>query len=1186
MEKQILTWPKLLRRERELRGWSQEKVANAIDINPKTVGRWERGEMRPSLEYRSMLCNLYKKTPEELGLMQYEDEEPLEKKGKNGVAESLPAPHSSLTYHVDWGEALHVRQLYGRERESTTLETWIVDDQCNVVAVLGNGGIGKTALTAALADHIQDKFDYVYWRSLQNASSLDTYLQKCILFLSNNELIELPDDIEEKFILLIDYLRKYRCLLILDNLETILQIGDDTGNWLTGYEGYGRLIRRLGEVQHKSCLLITSREKPREVAHIEGATAPTRSLRLSGLELEEARKMLEGTNLFGSEEAWKAFIYLYSGNPMALKLVSGTIREVFRGDITRFLKEGMAVFGDVSDLMERQFYRLSPVEQEVLYWLAIGREPVSMETLREDILRSVSKGSLLKALDSLQRKSMIETNDKGAFELQPVIMEYVTNILMERVFYEIDAEEPKLLIKHALLKAQAKDYIRESQSLLILTPLAQRLLDVFGQEEVEEKFKRMLALLRTAKTRSPGYAAGNLLNLLVHMKYDTLGYDFSSLQIRQPHLQNKPLSGINLAHAELILPTFTDTFGSVLAVSFSPDGALLAAGTASCDIRIWQVNDGVPLLTLKGHDHWVWSIAFSPSGKLLVSGSVDQTVRLWDVQSGKLLMLLAGHINRVRSVAFSPDQRLIASGSNDRTIRIWDVKSGQSLHVLTGHDSWVWSVAFSPDGNLLASASSDNTIRLWDARTWQCLRVLEGHSDRVISVAFSPDGRLLVSGGADRTVQLWDVLSGRGLQALAGHTNWVRSVAFAPDGYTIVSCGDDQLIRLWDVRTGRCLTTLQGHTNWIRSVAFSPNGELLASGGEDQIVHIWDVVTEHSLNTFQGSVSGVTSIAFSPDGRFIASGSEDQTVRLWNTETGEALRMLQGHTGWVWSVAFSPDPDKYMLASGSNDQTIRLWNPFTGAFMRKLEGHTDWIWSVAFSPDGKLLASGSEDQTIRLWDVQTGESLATLKGHTSSVGAVIFSSDGAVLASSSGDATIRLWDVKTGQCLNVLQEFAEHSWSVAFSPGQNVLVSVDKDQAIRFWEMDTGHSISTLRGHTSWIRSVAFNSDGSLLASSGYDQTIRLWDVQHGTTLHTLEGHTDWVRSVAFSPDGRLLISGSKDGTVKCWDVQSGTCLTTLRNRRLYENMDITGVTGVTEAQKTALRLLGAIENEDNKNTL
>jgi WD40 repeat protein/DNA-binding XRE family transcriptional regulator len=1184
MEKQIITWSKLLRREREMRGWSQEKVANAININPKTVGRWERGEMRPSLECRIMLCELYKKTPAELGFMQYEDEEPHEKKSKNGITENIILNHSSTSYHVDWGEALHVRQLYGREQESATLEKWILDDQCNVVAILGTGGIGKTALTATLTEQIRDKFDYVYWRSLQNAYTLDTYLQKCLLFLSNNELIELPDDMDEKIFLLIDYLRKYRCLLILDNLETILQIGDETGDWLNGYEGYGRLIRRLGEVQHESCLLITSREKPREVAHMEeGNMSSTRSLRLAGLELVEAKQMLEGTKLSGSEEAWKAFIYLYSGNPMALKLVAGTIREVFRGDITRFLKEGMAVFGDVYDLMDRQFHRLSPVEQEVLYWLAIGREPVALEMLREDILRSVSKSSLLKALDSLQRKSMIETNDKGEFELQPVIMEYVADILIERVFYEIDTEEPKLLLKHALLKAQAKDYIRASQSLLILTPLAQRLLDVFGQEEVEEKFKRMLTLLRTAKTRRPGYAAGNLLNLLLHMEYNTLGYDFSSLQIRQPHMQDKELPGINLAHAELISPTFTDTFGSVLSVSFSPDSTLLAAGTASCDIRIWQVNDGVPLLTLKGHDHWVWSIAFSPSGALLVSGSMDQTVRVWDMQTGKMLTLLVGHINRVRSVAFSPDERLIASGSNDQTIRIWDVKSGQCLHVLTGHESWVWSVAFSPDGNLLASASADGTLRFWDVHTWQCQRVLEGHSDRAISVAFSPDGRLLVSGGADRTVRLWDVVSGRSLHMLVGHTSWVRSVAFAPDGYTIVSCGDDQLIRLWDVRTGRCLTTLQGHTNWIRSVTFSPNGQLLASGGEDQIVHIWDVATEHSLSTFQGSVSGVTSIAFSPDGRIIASGSEDQTVRLWNTESGEFLKMLLGHTGWVWSVAFSPDPEKYMLASGSNDQTIRLWNPYTGAFIRKLEGHTDWIWSVAFSPDGKLLASGSEDQTIRLWDVQTGESLAILKGHASSVGAVIFSSDGNVLASSSGDATIRLWDVKSGKCLNVLQEFAEHSWSVAFSPGQNVLVSVDKDQAIRFWEMDTGHSISTLHGHTNWIRSVAFNGDGSLLASSGYDQTIRLWDVRDGTTTHTLEGHSDWVRSVAFSPDGRLLISGSKDGTVKCWDVQSGTCFTTLRNQRLYENMDITGMTGVTEAQKTALRLLGAIENNSSE---
>ena len=78
--------------------------------------------------------------------------------------------------------------------------------------------------------------------------------------------------------------------------------------------------------------------------------------------------------------------------------------------------------------------------------------------------------------------------------------------------------------------------------------------------------------------------------------------------------------------------------------------------------------------------------------------------------------------------------------------------------------------------------------------------------------------------------------------------------------------------------------------------------------------------------------------------------------------------------------------------------------------------------------------------------------------------------------------------------------------------------------------------------------------------------------------MHTLPGHTNWVRAVAFTRDGKTLFSGSNDETVKVWDVQTGQCRETLRAPRPYEGMNITGVTGLTDAQKTALKALGASE--------
>jgi WD40 repeat protein len=1034
----------------------------------------------------------------------------------------------------DWGEATDVGAFYGRKEELAELERWILTDRCRLVAILGMGGIGKTSLVVKLAEQIKDQFDYLFWRDLRNAPPVEDILGDCIKFLSDQQKTDLPESVDGKITLLIEYLRKQRCLLVLDNAEAILRGGNRAGQYRDGYEDYGRLIQRVEETAHQSCLVLTSREKLKELAPLEGEKSPVRSRELIGLRQIEGRELLKDKGLFGAEEAWTDLIDRYAGNPLALKQVSATVQELFGGDIAKFLDQGTAIFGDIRDLLDQQFDRLSEPEKDIMYWLAIEREAVSMEDLLEDIVRTIAQRELLEALGSLRRRSLIETS-AALFTLQPVVMEYMIDRLIEQVYQEIRAEAIAFFMSHALIKAQAQDYLRNSQVRLILKPIADKLIATFSKKGVEDKLAGILSTLREESSLTPGYAGGNALNLFVQLKSNLRGRDFSNLIVWQAYLQGVDLQDVNFANTDLARSVFTENFGFVLSVTLSPDGKLLAAGTVDAQIRLWQVADGKQLLTCEGHTDWVWLVAFSPDGRTLASGSSDQTIRLWDVSTGQCLKTLQGHTNRVWAVAFSPDGYILASSSEDETVRLWDASTGQCLRTLQGHTNQVWSVAFRPDGRMLASGSDDETIRLWEVSTGQCLNTLHGHTSWVRSVAFSPDGYMLASGSDDRTIMLWDVNTGQHLKVLQGHISLVWSVAFSPDGRMLASGSDDQTVRLWDASSGQCLKTLQGYTSRVYSVAFSPDGRTLASGSDDQVIGLWDVNIGQSLNALRGHTSWVREVAFSPDGGTLASGSSDQTVRLWDVSSGQCLKTLQGHTNLVRSVAFNPDGST--LASGSDDQTVRLWDVSSGQCLNTLHGHTNWVRSVAFSPDGRMLASGSDDRTIRLWGVGIDQCLKTLQGHTNRVRSVTWGPNSRMLASGSDDQTVRLWDASSGQCLK------------------------------------------TLRGHTNRVRAVAFGPDGRMLASGSDDQTVRLWDVSSGQCLKVLQGHSNQVWSVAFSPDGHILASGSDDETVRLWDIPTGECLSTLIPNRPYERMNITGVTGLTEAQKVTLKALGAVED-------
>ena len=466
-------------------------------------------------------------------------------------------------------------------------------------------------------------------------------------------------------------MREQRALIVLDNLEVLLEEGEGTGRMRPGYEGYARLLRRVAQSEHKSCLLLTSREKPGELIPLEGSRALVRALRLEGLERNASERLLEERELVGSASERERLIEHYGGNPLALKIVAETIVELFGGEIASFLEQDEVLVGSVGELLGEQFKRLSAVEQTVLLWLAILREPVRIEELLALLGTPLPRVQVLEAVEALRRRSLIERgHHRGSFTLQSVVLEYATAQLILEVVGEIEQDRlspPSRLIEHGLVLATTHEWVRQTQQRLLADPILKRLRGAYSQRAaLEERFLSLLDQLRGQADYAQGYGPANLLALLLLQRGELRGLDLSRLALRGVQLQGVEMQDTNLSGTLIQDSAFTETFDATWAVAISGNGQYWATSSKRGEVRVWEEEGHTLRWNLQAHTDTTYALAFHPDGRSLVSGSWDDTIKQWNLEHGALLW--SGlHPAGALCVAFAPDGSLLASGGNDAT---------------------------------------------------------------------------------------------------------------------------------------------------------------------------------------------------------------------------------------------------------------------------------------------------------------------------------------------------------------------------------------------------------------------------------------------------------------------------------------------------------------------------------------
>jgi WD40 repeat protein/transcriptional regulator with XRE-family HTH domain len=1098
-------------------------------------------------------------------------------------AEAEPA----ATPRVDWVGALDVSHFSGRDVEVAELSEWIVQDRCRLITLLGMGGIGKSALASLLGIRLTPQFEAVLWRSLRDAPTCEELVADCITFFSETPPAAFPSSLEQRINQLVARLQTSRCLLVLDNLETLLVSGDPEGNFLPGYEGYGRLIQRLAEAAHQSCVLLTTREKPREIEALQGERSPVRTLRLVGMDEQAARDLLSDKGLDGTPAAWQRLVAGYAGNPLTLKIMAQAISDLFGGEIDRFLEEGELAFNGVRPMLRQQVGRLSTLEHLLLMWLAVLREWTELPTLAQVLHPQVLRAQLFEALEALSRRSLLERGRQASFSLQSVVMEFLTDVLGERLAEEIVQGNPQQLRRLALEQAQAKDYVREIQVRLLVHPLLERLRTELGADSlIEEHLLRLLALFRTDDAATQGYGPANVISMLKALRGHLCDLDLSQLAIRGAYLQGVEMQDATLSGAVMHECVFTEAFDAISTVAISRSGQSWAAISRQGEMRVWREEGKLLHLAWQAHSDITVALAFSPDELTLASGSVDGSIKLWDVESGALLWS-GWHTQGTLCLAFSPGGSLLASGEHYASIRLWDPKLGTPLQEVP-HPGPVFGLAWSPDERLLASSDEAGMLRLWEigpSRPATCVQTLSGHTHIVRGLAFSPDGSILASASWDGTVKLWQLASGRCLETLVGHTERVHALAWSPDGGTLASGGLDHTIRLWNGKLGTLRAVLHGHSRNVQSLTFTPESRHLLSGSDDGTLRLWEVERALCVRVMQGSGVTLYDLDWSPDGSQLVSVGTDTLVTIWEVAGGRGGTLrgaLRGHRWDVYGVAWSPDGNR--LASSGWDYTIRLWDPTVDSCLQII-GDADsadtLFYGVEWSPDGKLLACGTYQRGVQVWDVATNALRWADRAHATWFRRVAWSPDGTLLAGGDDDGSVYVWEATAGTLQRQLVGHQGAVMSVAWSSDGRRLASSGSERGggeLFVWDADSGKRVHAFEGHPGMVSGLSWVPGREVVVSGGSDGRLRWWDLQRGECVRVQEAHQGTVHSLKVSPDDSILASCGDDGAIRLWDLDNGEPLQTLRRDRPYERLNITGIRGLSDAQKASLRVLGAFE--------
>ncbi|GAA6002493.1 hypothetical protein JCM10207_001149 [Rhodosporidiobolus poonsookiae] len=433
------------------------------------------------------------------------------------------------------------------------------------------------------------------------------------------------------------------------------------------------------------------------------------------------------------------------------------------------------------------------------------------------------------------------------------------------------------------------------------------------EEKEEEFYTEGSAALKKARRNIAEYSIPRARKRLARQRLDATVPLARLMDVRKAIFSN-------LASFSNLGSQIGDT-RAISAVRFSPDSSMLLAGSWTGQAKLWSVPACKEIRVLKGHKERIGGVAWHPQATLSQSTSslnfatsgADNDIKLWNLENDIPLSTLTGHDSRVCRINFHPSGRYLGSASYDATWRLWDVETSEELLLQEGHSKEVYAIAFQGDGALVASGGLDAIARVWDLRSGRTALVLSGHSRDILCIDFSPNGYQVATGSNDDTIRIWDLRMHQAIATIPGHKSAISDVKF----FNAPASSSAEYPQPAVPRAFAGLPIFNGNGAGEDAI-MDESGDKAPANGEAG-------VKKEETPALDGSAAGGDKADFPLSGSFLVSSSFDGFVKVWSADDWQLVRALSNdQQGKVMSVDVSSDAR--FIASGQGDKTIKLWS--------------------------------------------------------------------------------------------------------------------------------------------------------------------------------------------------------------------------------------------------------------------